>query len=78
MRESVCLVLQTASVPWRVAESVLVLRTTSEQRWKNLTILVHVRLIIITCEVCDRVIEYSVCQCCLFVNQNESCYLPHE
>ena len=67
MRESVCLVLQTASVPWRVAESVLVLRTTSEPHWENLTIVVHVSLIIITRAACVRVIEYSVCQCGMFV-----------
>ena len=48
MRMSVCLAPPTASVPWRVAESVLVLRATSEQCWKNLTILAHVRFIVVT------------------------------
>ena len=51
MRESVCLVPPTASVPWRVAESVLVLTATSEQSWKNLTLLAHVRLIVVTVKV---------------------------
>ena len=48
VRMPVCLVPPTASVPWRVVESAIVLRATSEQCWKNLTILAHVRLIAVT------------------------------
>ena len=47
----VCLVPPTAPVPWRVVESVIVLRATSEQGWKNLTILAHVRLVAVTVTV---------------------------
>ena len=66
VKVSVCLVPPTVSIPWRIAESVLVLRATSEQCWKNLTILAHVRLIVNPRRACAKrvtVLAWCVCVC---------------
>ena len=60
MRVLVCLVPPTASVPWRIAENVFVLMATSEQSWKDLTILAHVRFRLLPVRTCVRTIT-SLC-----------------
>ena len=60
MRVLVCLVPPTASVPWRVAESAVVLRATLEHSWKDLTILAHVRFRLLPVCTCVRAIT-SLC-----------------
>ena len=71
MRMPVCLVLTTVSVPWRVVENVVVLRATSEQCWKNLTLLAHVRFTIVITLNLDHIIMKS------FLSIALSCHSVH-